>query len=129
MLIKSIRYFDQPCAVACDAKCHKAWGINNRPRVCFDDEDDYAYLADDELGDAPADPGTYEGGQGKPQHPTERMNKWCVRECERSRMVGMGKCAELRDFSTRAYNQPWKHIPCPECGTRHAPGGNTLCRL
>ena len=47
---KIIQYFDQPCKVACDEKCEKAWGINNRPRVQLsDDPDDYAFLSDDEL--------------------------------------------------------------------------------
>jgi hypothetical protein len=114
MIIKAITYFGQPCAVACDAKCNKAWGVNNRPRIRFDEDDDFAYLADGELGDAPADPGTYEGGCAKPTHPSERLNKWCVRECERSTLAPKdpskpGELVELRDFSERRYNMPWKH--------------------
>lgn len=115
MIGKSFLYFGQPIAAICDAQCHKAWGISQRPRINFDpnDPDDNALLADDELGDAPVDPGTYEGGYGKPQHPDERMNKWCVRECERCTWIEAKETREivLRDFSARRYNQPWKHEP------------------
>lgn len=109
MIAKAITYFGKPCAVACDAQCSKAWGINSRPRINFDDNDDFAYYADHELGIAPADPDTYEGGQGKPEHPDERLNKWCVRECERSRLGELGELIVLDDFSKRLYNQPHKH--------------------
>lgn len=111
MIHKVVLYFGQPMGVACDARCDKAWGINNRPRVRFGDEDDYAFLADDELGTAPTDPGTYEGGVGKPQGPEYRLNKWCVRECERSSNTPpqLNVLCELPDFSHRHYNQPWKH--------------------
>jgi len=51
MIAKAIIYFGQPCVVACDARCDKAWGINSRPRVEFDpdDPDDHAMYADGEL--------------------------------------------------------------------------------
>lgn len=103
MLVKTINYFDVPCAVACDAKCHKAWGRNNRPRVILDpsNDDDYAYLTDDELGEAPADPGTYEGRDAKPRTPDELLNKWCTRECERSVITRQGELAQVPDFSKR----------------------------
>ena len=85
MILKQIIYFGHPRTLICDAKCEKAWGINGRPRHQLSkDEDDYELLADHELGEAPADPGTYEGGHAKPQQRGERMNKWCCRECERS---------------------------------------------
>ena len=63
MLEKEILYFGQKTRIACDGKCEKAWGINNRPRVQLDKNniDDFAYLSDDELGIAPVNPGTYEG--------------------------------------------------------------------
>lgn len=111
MIFKAIRYFGHPCAVGCDAKCHKAWGINGRPRYYFDvaDEDDYAFFADDELGLAPIDPGTAEGRDRKPVRPSERLNKWCVRECERSELADLGEMVELHDWSTRLYNEPDKH--------------------
>lgn len=101
--------------VECDGNCKKAWGINSRPRISFDpgDEDDIAYLSDGELGTAPDDPGTYEGGHGKPESADEFPNKWCVRECERCKMSGHGTDLfaplKLTDFSKRTYNQPWKH--------------------
>lgn len=97
MLLKLITYFGQPCVVACDAKCVKAWGINNRPKHQHsDDSDDYTFFTDEELPDpAPRDPGTYEGGHAKPRTPEERLNKWCVRECERSELVEPGNLAEI----------------------------------
>jgi hypothetical protein len=102
MLIKHILCFFQPAVLACDGNCGKAWGINNRPsRQLSDDPDDFAWLADWELGTAPVDPGTYEGGHGKPIDYTDplRQNKWCARECERSVIEPPGVEITLRDFS------------------------------
>lgn len=100
-------------SVACDGRCDKAWGINGRPRVQLSptDEDDYAWLADSELGAALADPGTYEGGHAKPSGVvgSEGMNKWCVRECERCVTSAPGESDRplaLRDFTRRVYNIP-----------------------
>jgi hypothetical protein len=103
--------FAPDVVIACDARCDKAWGINNRQRVYFDAEEsgDCAYLSDDELGTAPVDPGTYEGGHGKPQLLEERLNKWCFRECERSAEAPTLDDISLPDFSTRRYNMPWLH--------------------
>lgn len=109
MIAKAILYFGKPRCVTCDAKCNKAWGINSRPRVRFDEDDDYAFLADGELGEAPDDLGTYEGMDGKPLAPEMRLNKWCVRECERAEKGDLGQLIEVRDYSARVYNQPWKH--------------------
>ena len=110
---KEIIYFGQKTKVVCDEKCNKAWGLSARPRVQLsDDEDDCCWLADGELGEAPADPGTYEGGHGKPYSPVDAPNKWCVRECERCKMSERGKYDEplrLEDWSKRVYNQPYKH--------------------
>ncbi len=104
-----ITYFGQPARVNCDRNCSKAWGINNRPKVQLSaDEDDYAYLSDDELGIAPIDPGTYEGGIANPLSPDEFPTKWCVRECERSNMSRPGKWNQslpVRDFSKRMLNK------------------------
>lgn len=104
---KLIVYCGKPQVVACDARCGKAWGINNRPKVLIDpkDEDDYAYLSDQELGAAPADPGTEEGGHAKPTTLHDRLNKWCTRECERSVMVDHGEDIKVPDFSRRVYNR------------------------
>lgn len=124
MIAKGITFFGNPCVLICDAKCHKAWGINNRPRVYLEDPelrvypneeahypdedtidlDNYAHLADGELGDAPIDPGIYEGGHAKPKTPEERLNKWCARECERSSIVDYNTEFELDDLSQRFYN-------------------------
>lgn len=111
MLVKAITYFGQPAIVACDGRCDKAWGINGRPTVSLgDDPNDFAYLADKELEEAPADPGTYEGGHAKPTCASSRLNKWCVRACERSCMTKPeGLELQTRDFSKRFFNQPWKH--------------------
>lgn len=79
-----IMFCDQQAKVGCDEKCEKAWGNENRPKVQLsEDEDDYAFLSDDELGEAPIDPGTYEGGQAKPIDKKDIPNRWCIRECER----------------------------------------------
>jgi hypothetical protein len=129
MIAKSGTYFGQPILLACDAKCSKAWGIADRPRVYLQEQpqvirrgdfeggyfpdnesldmDDYAFLADDELPDAPVDPGSYEGDEGKPRKPEQRLNKWCARACERSCIIDDKfpvKDFELPDFSQRRYN-------------------------
>lgn len=108
MIVTPIVFFGQHQIMVCDAKCDKAWGINNRPRhqLSETDEDDYAWLADDELGIAPDDPGTYEGlaMEAKPITPEERHNRWCARECERCTRVVVGESFELPDFSKRFYN-------------------------
>ena len=105
-IIKRITFFDTPAAVGCDGKCNKAWGANTRPKVQIsDDPDDFAYMADHELGEAPEDPGTYECDDAKPTNPEDRLNRWCVRECERSAMTNPdGDMTELPDFSSRRYN-------------------------
>lgn len=98
---KIIQYFGQPMRVNCDRNCGKAWGICERPRIQpSDDEDDYYWLADQELGVAPDDPGTYEGGHAKPMTPRAFPNKWCVRQCERC----IRDDDELLDFTKRIYN-------------------------
>lgn len=115
MLISKIIWFGKTCLAVCDRKCEKAWGINGRRHdpstlAVLDtrDDDDIAYLADHEVGEAPRDPGTYEGGHSKPLHPTEH-NKWCVRECERCDIISKGEEIAMRDFSQRFYNIPSKH--------------------
>jgi hypothetical protein len=124
---KIITYCGQPAKVGCDEKCNKAWGGRNRPRVylevsetkiygvdvdLFPDEEDidvdnYAYCTDAELGDAPVDPGTGEGGDFKPVNKSEIGNKWCIRECERCSMSEPGEYEQpliLKDFTKRFYN-------------------------
>ncbi len=109
ILISQIAWFFSWSLLCCDAKCDKAWGHNGgRPQVTFsDDPDDYAYLPDSEVGTAPANPDTAEGGDMKPTHVLTRHNKWCARECERSSIVSLtSQCMELelRDFSKLVYN-------------------------
>lgn len=111
-LTKKITYCGVPAIIGCDAKCEKAWGLNSRPRVqVTEKEGDVAWLADDELGVAPENPGTYEGECGKPRTPGDRMNKWCARECERCSINEYGSAPveenlELKDLSKRRYNIP-----------------------
>jgi hypothetical protein len=111
MIVKRLTFAGQAATHACDGKCNKAWGINHRPSVQIsDDEDDYAYLSDAELGEAPIDPGTYDGGHAKPRGAKgpEDINKWCMRECERNWMSDPGKPdapPALPDFSVRVYNK------------------------
>lgn len=111
-----VTFFGEKVKVGCDGNCRKAWGISSRPKVQLSDDsddaaDDYAFLNDNELGDAPADPGTYEGGYGKPDSSAQFPNKWCVRECERSRMSKpdqLDSPLPLPDFSKRQYNMHWR---------------------
>jgi len=112
MITKTITYFSKPAVIACDAKCEKAWGMNGRERIQLsDDEDDYAYLADDELGIAPVvgsedDEYGWSGGITKPSHNGDLLNKWCCRACERCCFVVPGEEVLLHDFSMRVYNMP-----------------------
>ena len=102
MLQKEITWFGEKCILACDGKCHKAWGINSRPtRQLSENEDDYEFLSDNELGEAPENPGTYEGGYGK--NP-KSLNKWCARECERSEIVDDGESIILKNFDKPVKN-------------------------
>jgi hypothetical protein len=99
-------FFNQRAKAACDQKCDKAWGIQNRPRTQLsNDDDDWEWHSDTELGTAPIDPGTYEGGHAKPLDKT--INKWCVRECERCVISAPGRLDEdlfMKDFSRRIPN-------------------------
>lgn len=99
----------KPAVLACDGLCSKAWGVAARPKEQLgDDVDDVAYLADHELGEAPAHSGTFEGGFDKPASCAD-MNKWCARQCERSVVAPEGQPVVLPSFAQRLYNQPWKH--------------------
>ena len=105
MQTMGIVMFGQPVTIGCDGRCDKAWGINTRPKIRLSDHgDDVVWLSDDELGEAPKDPGTYEGGCAKPHDPNF-MNKWCARECERSTVVDRGDVLVLGDYSRRVFNQ------------------------
>jgi len=78
MIKKEIQFCFRKRILACDGKCYKAWGMNSRStRQLSEDIDDYFYFADNELGMAPIDPGTYEGCFSKPED--KQLNKWCAR--------------------------------------------------
>lgn len=89
---KVINWFDHMCTLVCDGQCDLAFGINNRPKIFLSENnpDDYIFLSDEELKNknlsAPLNPGTYEGGECKPIMPNAKFNKWCARECERSKI-------------------------------------------
>lgn len=110
MIAKLVTAYGKSTILFCDANCLKAFGISTRPRVQLsDDPDDFAFLADDELGIAPEDTGNYEGECGKPDS-TDRLNKWCFRQCERSESTQKERVLiELKDWSVRRYNMPSKH--------------------
>jgi hypothetical protein len=127
MIAKNITYVGIPLILMCDGNCKKAWG-NGRPHIYLDDvaskvygigfpdlyhpdpdrngidEDDWVWLADHELGDAPDDNGMVEGGHSKPIVNADRLNKWCVRQCERSVMVEEDQDFELPNLDRRLYN-------------------------
>lgn len=104
-LSTEIVYFGQPCVIACDAKCDKAWGMNARPTSPNSlAEDDFEYFSDDELGEAPEVSDIEEGDHNKPVYLIDAHNKWCARECERSVIIGLGEKAILPDFSQRLQN-------------------------
>ena len=108
---KQITYFGKKVIIACDENCGNAWGINKRPKYQLSpNPNDYEYLSDDELLDAPIDPGTYEGGEAKPKYPYQIPNKWCARECERCVMVASNEKIVLPDFSKRLKNIPDEEI-------------------
>lgn len=108
MIAKQVLYHGKATLV-CDGKCSKAWGHNGRPRkMLSDDEDDYVYLPDSELGTAPGPTETVcieEGPDAKPSavdhNNGECMNKWCARECER--------CARLEGWAPNM-NKPQPNI-------------------
>lgn len=109
MLSAKVQYLYEDIYIACDGKCQKAWGINSRPYMYLngpDDEDDIMWYADEDLGLAPIDPGTYEGGDCKPLSSSEFPNKWCVRECERSCRNKDNNFTNLPDWENRLFNIP-----------------------
>ena len=67
-LVRCVQFCFEPMAIACDGKCHLAWGINWHGK---------------KGKRAPENPGTSEGGDMKPRRAADRLNKWCCRECER----------------------------------------------
>jgi hypothetical protein len=112
-----INVFDAKRLLVCDGKCNKAFGINARPKhynkTEEEDPDDYAFLADWEVGEALPESGTTEGGHNKPVE--KKHHKWCYRQCERSTCsvsipcnadtVGSAIGIEIRTFETRLENK------------------------
>ena len=99
-----IRAYGTQLNIACDQCCQKAWGLNGRERVQLsDDDEDWEWLSDNELGIAPVDPRSYEGGDGKPLD--GKHNRWCLRECERSSTAEFPNIPSLDDFSDRIRNR------------------------
>lgn len=100
-----IRYFNQTAKVICDGNCEKAWGKMNRPKIQIsNDSDNFTFLADNELGIAPEDPETYEGGDAKPLSSKLFPNRWCIRECERCSISKPGEFMlpfEMKSFKQR----------------------------
>ena len=99
-----IRAYGKQLNIACDGCCDKAFGVSLRPKnmLSDDNEDDYEWLADSEVGIAPIDPRTYEGGEAKPTN--KKHNKWCLRECERSEIAEFPDIPLLPDFDKRIPN-------------------------
>ena len=95
MYKKTISYFGRRVEVTCDGLCNKAWGTNSRPR-----DEDGNMLSDDMLSNAPPNPGTVECGVCKPLLTEPKLNKWCVRECERSNLPSY-KEAKERDYAKK----------------------------
>ena len=114
-------FYSKYTVMACDGRCDKAWGLNGRPQLYFMeegkppralepgerpvDDDDHVYVRDSELGTAPGPGhtvGVSEGGHLKPSAvPLEdgrQMNKWCLRECERSETYEDDEPIVLRDL-------------------------------
>ena len=99
--VTNILFSGRHVKVACDRNCDKAWGINTRPKeILSDNLDDYVFLADGELGIAPENPGTSEGGELKPYKP-DKHNRWCVRECERASIFEPNKEVVYKDWTKR----------------------------
>lgn len=105
-----------PVTVTCDGRCDKAWGLNGRPMKYFGDPekdpDDYVFLPDDKLGKAPF-PYTAEGGHMRPSNVPltdgEKMNKWCARECERSRVQPRGTLLTIPNMKDPIPNLHKRH--------------------
>lgn len=120
MLVKQIGWYGATAQLACDGRCDKAWGINGRPkRSLSDDPDDYVFLSDDALGVAPGPGetvGVSDGGHMKPsavpltEAESDRMNKWCIRECERSEVNDTGREFDLPDLANPSPNKGSRNV-------------------
>ena len=118
MFSEEITYLGNRIKVTCDGICSKAWGRSLRER-----DNNHDMITDRKLGIAPADPGTYEGGEGKPASAKESPNPWCVRECERCSMQEVKTPTRgtswLKNAIT-AYNEPQEAIQTAESSKKNA---------
>lgn len=130
VLQKSIIWFGRNATLACDGRCDKAWGISNRPQLFYQgtsearplavgeepsNPDDYVFVPDSQLGTAPACPGTWEGGDGKPSaaplQDASLINKWCARECERSTISENHEPIAVPNLERPKPNMPNRNVP------------------
>ena len=109
--ICEIVYFGRKCYFCCDKKCDKAWGGSERPiETLSADIDDFEWLSDTELGDAPEISPTTEGGDNKPMKGDEVPNRWCVRECERGQVTIIPEISTIQEALINPmveFNLPW----------------------
>jgi len=132
---KEILYCGSQVVAACDGKCDKAWGavrpvvyMYKNPDTLDGTEsdaiwqrahDDWRSIPDSELVEAPACNGTAEGPDTKPDMSLDylqtarggpgKLNRWCVRQCERCVTVGRGEPIELPDMDKPFFNMPFNH--------------------
>lgn len=112
MLTKRIRFFGAEQNLSCDGRCDKAFGINGRPRIMFSaDPDDHVFKGDSEVGTAPPPGQTVGIAEGECLKPSATplsdpavMNKWCVRECERSALTSLDEPIELPNMDAPTPN-------------------------
>jgi hypothetical protein len=105
MITKVVAAYGRMLTLTCDNNCEKAFGIRERPYIQLDGNvDNIAWLSDDEVGIAPIDPGTDEGGHRKPTCEKEKLNKWCFRQCERCSEFNQGEEVIVKSFDKRVYN-------------------------
>ena len=97
LLARAIVFCGRPLVLVCDGRCDLAWGNDRRPRISHSaDPDDFTWVGDDDPMCSPGAPApgdlSSEGDELKPStaalanSDSSRMNKWCARQCERSRM-------------------------------------------
>ena len=113
---RSMMFLGEIHIVACDGRCDKAWGVDDRPTNRLgSDHNDFEWLADGELGQAPIDPGSLSSDNGvrKPLlvRGPDDVNEWCVDRCERMakcRAVTSERAPDPPDLSRRRPNFEWR---------------------
>ena len=123
LLAKPIMFCGHNLIIYCDGRCDLAWGIEKRPRKMLSktDPDDFCYLGDEDpdIGaPPPLEQCGSEGGDLKPSaasltsSDSPRMNRWCVRACERS--IGIEE-PRLRDLKHPQRNKDPAPHHSPSC--------------